>query len=165
MYEDDKDILVESNELAIQDNSHNLYKVGNDLTSQIISETDPNKLEDLTILFKANQKKKDIARINKLSNLLDLVDDEVITRFTSEPETFDHSEVIKLMTTTQKSMSDLSNSLEQVPVIQINNQKNEININNQASGLDLASRKRVLDAVRSIIDSSTAEVIDVEIEE
>ena len=55
-----------------------LSKQGNELTSKIIEEDDPDTLDRLTQLFTLNQKKKQIARTNKLSNLLELVDDEVI---------------------------------------------------------------------------------------
>ena len=142
----------------------NLALQSNDLTDQIVKETDPDKLEDLTNLFEMVQRKKNMLRINKLSNLLTLVDDEVIMRFTSTPETFDNDQLLKYMKSTQDTMLALTQDLDQKPIIQINNQKNEININN--TGLDQESRKRVLEAVQMLLDNSkNPDIIEIEAEE
>ena len=110
------------------------------------------------------QRKKNMLRINKLSNLLTLVDDEVIMRFTSTPETFDNDQLLKYMKSTQDTMLALTQDLDQKPIIQINNQKNEININN--TGLDQESRKRVLEAVQMLLDNSkNPDIIEIEAEE
>ena len=146
------------------DEKVNLAIEANNLTDQIVKETDPEKLEDLTALFEMMQRKKNMLRINKLSNLLTLVDDEVVMRFTSTPEAFDNDQLLKYMKSTQDTMLALTQDLEQKPIIQINNQKNEININN--SGLDQDSRKRVLEAVQMLLETSkNPNMIEIEAEE
>lgn len=132
-------------------NSAALIKQGNDITKQIIEEDDPQKVEDLSQLFALVSKKKNIARTNRLSNLLELIDDEVITRFTETPELFDNDQLEKYMRTTQQSIYNIDNAMQNAPQIQINNQTN-VNIN--SSGLNRESRAKVLEAVQEILNSS-----------
>lgn len=144
-------------------NSASLIKQGNDLTKKIIEEDDPQKVEDLSQLFALVSKKKNIARTNRLSNLLELIDDEVINRFTTTPELFDNDQLEKYMRTTQQSIYNIDNAMQNAPQIQINNQTN-VSIN--SSGLNRESRAKVLDAVREILNSSlqgteSSDIIDI----
>lgn len=134
-----------------------LFGDSDELVEQIINENDPDKINDLTQLFKMSQAKKDVARTNRLSKLLEVIDDEVIMRFTSTPEAFDNDQLLKYMDVTQRTIYNVSDSINKVPTIQINNQSNEIHINN--SGLDRSSRAKVLEAVNSILNS--ANIIDI----
>lgn len=153
--------MAEENQI-IDTTSKNLSEISNNLVTEIINEEDPNKVEDLTKLFELNQKKKNIARINKLSKLLTLVDDEAITRFVNAPETFDSEILLKYMNSTQNAISSLEQSNDNKPTIQINNQTNEINLGD--SGLNRESRKRVLAAVMEILDKSKKQdAIDIKI--
>lgn len=153
--EEDKNELIEVS-------TNDLYKQGDDLVNELIKENDTGKVNDLTNLFKLNQKKKDIYRANKLSNLLNLIDNEVYDRISATPESFDNYDLLKYMESTQSAISNTYQNLDRQPLIQINNQKNEINFNN--SGLDRESRARVLEVVSAII-SNANNVIDVEEDE
>ena len=141
-----------------------LSTVGDDLINQIIEEDDPDKLEDLTNLFKANQRKKDLARINKLYKVLDLVDDEMFNRVALEPEMIDNDQIVRYLSSTQQAINSIEQSMDKTPLIQINNQKNEINISGD-SGLNRESRQKVLDAFRSIIEANNQNVIEVDFTE
>ena len=132
-------------------NTSELFRQGNDLTTKIIEETNPDELDNLTKLFTLNQKKKQIARTNKLSNLLELVDDEVINRFTQFPEAIENDDLLKYWKTTQETINQHNQDEQELPHIQINNQTN-VNIN--SSGLDRESRAKVLEAVQKILKSS-----------
>ena len=160
---DEKDIeKVEETAVVVPEN--NLYLESSDIVNQIINEKDSDKLEELTKLFTLNQRKKDIARIDKLSKLLNLVDDEVAGRLVDTPESFNNDQLIKYMGTTQQTLTSLESNLIDRPIIQINNQKNEININD--SGLNRESRQKVFDAVMAILNGTTDDnVIDVDVEE
>lgn len=144
-----------------EEKSLSLFDESKKLTEQIISEDDPNKLENLSKLFEVNQMKKNIARINKLSSLLEIVDDEVLNRFACTPEGFDNTELLKYMESTQKAINDMSREMKDVPMVQIYNQTNEINIGN-SSGLSQESRKKVMDVVRYFLENSKS---DAEVEE
>ena len=63
------------------------------LISQIIAETDEQKTRDLTQLFNANQNKKTMVRVNKLSDLLDTITDQALARFTARPDEISNKEL------------------------------------------------------------------------
>lgn len=146
--------MKETNEIVEQNTElapiRKLYNEGDDITNQIIAESDPDKVKDLTDLFNLNLRKKEIARINKLNNLLEIVDDEVIARITTEPETFDNEVLLKYMNSTQQAINGIKQTVDEQPLVQINN--NEIHI--EESGLNQESRKKVLEAVMNIINSA-----------
>jgi len=157
---DEKEKINNSEDLVP---NNNLYLESSELVNQIINETDTNKIEELTKLFTLNQRKKDIARIDKLSKLLNLVDDEVSNRLVDTPESFNNDQLIKYMGTTQQTLTALESNLTDKPMIQINNQLNEININD--SGLNRESRQKVFDTVMAILNNSNKDIIDVDIDE
>ena len=128
------------------------------LINQIIAETDEQKVRDLTHLFNANQNKKTMARVNKLSDLLDTITDQALERFTARPdeisnkELFDGLKIVQdLIERGQKQVSGVSDT----PLIQINQQNNEVNVNSAASSLNRDSRERVKAAVLSLLDGIT----------
>ena len=143
----------------------NLTQRTADLVDDIIKEEDVDKFNNLTALFSMNQKKKNMARIAKLSALLDVIDNETLMRFMESPESFDNDQLVKYMDTTQKAITNIENTLDKTPAIQINTQNNEIHIDN-GSGLNRDSRKNVYDAVMSILnDLKTDGAIDVDYED
>ena len=126
------------------------------LIEQIIAEKDEQKSRDLTQLFNANQNKKTMVRVNKLSNLLDTITDQALARFTSRPdeisnkELFDGLKVVQdLIERGQKQVSGAG----EVPLIQVNQQTNEVNIGGAASNLNRDSRERVKAAVIGLLSS------------
>ena len=128
------------------------------LIEQIIAETDEQKVRDLTQLFNANQNKKTMARVNKLSDLLDTITDQALERFTARPdeisnkELFDGLKVVQdLIERGQKQVSGAG----ETPLIQINQQNNEVNVGNATSNLNRDSRERVKAAVLGILGSIT----------
>ena len=132
------------------------------LISQIIAETDEQKTRDLTQLFNANQNKKTMVRVNKLSDLLDTITDQALARFTARPdeisnkELFDGLKVVQdLIERGQKQVSGAG----EMPLIQVNQQNNEVTIGGAPSTLSRDSRERVKSAVLGLLESiaSTAQ--------
>ena len=128
------------------------------LINQIITETDEQKIRDLTHLFNANQNKKTMARVNKLSDLLDTITDQALERFTARPdeisnkELFDGLKVVQdLIERGQKQVSGAG----ETPLIQINQQNNEVNVGSTANNLNRDSRERVKAAVLGLLNSIT----------
>ena len=70
-----------------------LKEESKELIKQIISETDEQKVRDLTQLFNANQNKKTMARVDKLSDLLDTITDQALARFTTRPDEISNKEL------------------------------------------------------------------------
>lgn len=128
------------------------------LISQIIAETDEQKTRDLTQLFNANQNKKTMVRVNKLSDLLDTITDQALARFTARPdeisnkELFDGLKVVQdLIERGQKQVSGAG----EMPLIQVNQQNNEVTIGGAPSTLSRDSRERVKSAVLGFLESIT----------
>ena len=126
------------------------------LLNKIINETDEQKTKDLTYLFNRNQDKKTLIRVNKLSDLLDVITDQALERFKSKPdeisnkELFDGLKVVQdLIERGQKQVADK----EDVPLIQVNQQNNEVNIGDKSSNLSRESRERVKSAILSLLNN------------
>ena len=131
------------------------------LIEQIISTKDEQKTKDLTQLFNVNQNKKTMVRVNKLSDLLDTITDQALARFTTRPdeisnkELFDGLKVVQdLIERGQKQVSGAG----ETPLIQVNQQTNEVNIGGAPSGLNRDSRERVKSAVLSLLSSINTSV-------
>ena len=133
----------------------NLETEGNTILNEIIKTNDPDKLEDLTNLFELNKKKKSIARQNRLADLLSKLDDEVERRVNENPFAIDDPYLAKYISIMQDAANKLRN--ENSPRVQINNQKNELNINSIERNRE--SRAKVLDAVNAILASSAKQTI------
>jgi hypothetical protein len=135
------------------------------LIEKIIAETDEQKVRDLTYLFNANQNKKTMVRVNKLSDLLDTITDQALTRFTMRPdeisnkELFDGLKIVQdLIDRGQKQVSGVG----ETPLIQVNQQTNEVNIGTSSTTLSRDSRERVKSAVLSLLNNISAQPIVVE---
>jgi hypothetical protein len=128
------------------------------LIEQNIAETDEQKVRDLTHLFNANQNKKTMARVNKLSDLLDTITDQALERFTARPDEISNKELFDGLKTVQdlieRGQKQVAGAGE-TPLIQINQQNNEVNVGGSASNLNRDSRERVKSAVLSLLDSIT----------
>lgn len=138
------------------------------LIEQIILETDEQKAQSLTHLFNANQNKKTMVRVNKLSELLDAITDQALIRFTSRPdeisnkELFDGLKIVQdLIERGQKQVSGVG----ETPLIQVNQQTNEVNIGGSPSNLNRESRERVKSAVLNLLDSIMSRPTTIEVPE
>lgn len=152
----------------------NLNEESKALIDKIIAETDLDKARDLTCLFNANQNKKTMVRVNKLSDLLDTITDQALARFTARPdeisnkELFDGLKIVQdLIERGQKQVSGAG----ETPLIQINQQNNEVNVGSTPSSLSRDSRERVKAAVLGLLDSikattsTTDEIVSVDMYE
>lgn len=169
MSEENKDILpsynnLENAEISLIDLSKiNLNEESKAIIEKIITEKDEQKSKDLVQLFNANQSKKTIVRVDKLSNLLDTITDQALARFTTRPdeisnkELFDGLKVVQdLIERGQKQVSGVG----ETPLIQVNQQTNEVNIGGTSSNLSRDSRERVKSAVMNLLSSITSTNID-----
>ena len=122
------------------------------IAQQIMDETDVEKVKDLTNLFNLNAQKRNVARVLKMTNLLDQVTDQVLTRFERTPDNFSNEDLIKFMQVTENSIEKANKALGQVeetPAIQLQ-QNNQVNIN-IGDSLNRESRQRVTDAVQALL--------------
>ena len=151
--------------LAVSNKSLNEESLA--LIEQIIAETDDQKTKDLTYLFNSNQNKKTMVRVNKLSDLLDTITDQALVRFTSRPDEISNKELFDGLKIVQdlieRGQKQVSGTNEITPLIQVNQQTNEVNIGNMTNTLNRDSRERVKSAVLDLLsslDNKSAEVVN-----
>lgn len=138
----------------MMENENNIVTLdtpADELEQRLISETDIDELKNVINLFNLNIKKKDIIRTNKLSNLQDLVTDQMSERLEKNAGAFSNKDLIDYFKIIQDSINKADTSLDTVdtPAIQFNQQ---VNLNVQSKNeLDKDSRDRVAMAVQSIL--------------
>lgn len=133
-----------------------IKKESQEILAKIIEETDYNKTKDLTVLFNINQNKKTMARVNKLNELLDVITDNAIQRFTEKPDNFSNQELLQGLKVVQdmieKGQKQINGSVEtQAPLIQINQQTNNIGAETAIDSLNRDSREKVKSAVMNVL--------------
>ena len=132
------------------------------LAQQIMEETDIDKVKDLTNLFNLDMQKRNVARVLKMTDLLDQVTDQVLTRFERTPDNFSNEDLIKFMQVTENSIEKANKTLSQVdqtPAIQYQ-QNNQVNIN-IGDSLNRESRQRVTDTVQALLRKISDGEIDI----
>ena len=133
------------------------------IIGQIITEQDTQKTKDLTYLFNQNQNKKTMVRANKLNELLDVITDEAVTRFTKNPDEISNKDLLDGLKTVQdlieRSQSQVNGVTDQ-PLIQINQQTNSVNVGDQGPQLSRDSRERVKNAVMNLLSGLTPKTDD-----
>ena len=128
------------------------------ILNQIIAEQDLDKTKDLTYLFNVNQNKKTMVRMDNLSKLQDLLVNEYSRRIAERPDEISNQEIITSLKTIQDILERGQKQIvaePEKPLIQINTQTN--NIGDGAAGLSRDSRKKVENAVLSLINGLAAE--------
>lgn len=152
--EQDDNALVPIGQISLNEESMALIE-------QIIAEKDEQRARDLTQLFNANQNKKTMVRVNKLSDLLDTITDQALVRFTSRPDEISNKELFDGLKVVQdlieRGQKQVSGAAE-TPLIQFNQQTNEVNIGGTANNLNRESRERVKSAVLSLLGSISSTV-------
>lgn len=141
-------------------NAEDLNKESLELINQIIAESDIEKTKDLTYLFNINQNKKTMIRVDKLSGLQDNLVDQLVRRIAERPEEISNKELMDglkivqdIIERGQKQVAGVT----ETPLIQINQQNNEVNIGDSATaGLSRESRDKVKNAVNALLSSLAA---------
>lgn len=147
--------LAKANLNAISVNTSSLDAESLNLLNKIIEEVDVEKTKDLTYLFNINQNKKTMVRVNKLSELLDVITDQAIIRFTVRPDEISNKELIDGLKTVQDLVERGQKQVigtADAPLIQINQQTNEVKVGDSGIALTHESRERVKNAVLSLIN-------------
>lgn len=158
-----------------------LKQEATDIINKLVKENDPQKAEDLTYLFNMNQNKKTLARVNKLSDLMDTMTQQALDRFTNKPDNISNQELMSGLKVVQDLIDRGTQNTTKgpAPLIQVNQQTNNINTgdkidNKPGSTLSRESRERVKDVVfdilkdinnKSNILSAEAEVISEDTED
>lgn len=148
----------ESSLAPISETSLELAKVNLSLEAQkligeLTSEKDKQKMQAIEQQFNEIQRKKQLARVSKLSDVQDMLTDQFYQRISQRPDEISNKEMLDGMKTIQelmeKSQKQTSSGIEDIPqLIQIN--QTEVNVGNN---LNRDSRERVKNAVLGLLDS------------
>lgn len=141
----------------------------NDIVQQLINETDPEKIKNITNLFNINSTKRATLRISALNDALDNLTEEVVSR-SSACYGMDDGQLLDYYKTVSNSLVNQQkqiNSVSDLPTVSIN--QNIVNIRtdyNEASEFDRDARERISEAIRAMLNSQKNEnIVDVEVSE
>jgi hypothetical protein len=104
-------------------------------------------------------------RLNKLSDLMDVITDQAVTRFSTRPDEISNQDLMSSLKTVQDLIergTKQTSGVQETPLIQINQQTNEVNVGDTNNNLSRESREKVKSAVLGILESITAATENVE---
>ena len=144
--------LVSISDISLEDARNNLSIEAQRLVGELTLEKDKQKMQAIEQQFNDIQRKKQLARISKLSDVQDMLTDQFYQRISQRPDEISNKEMLDGMKVVQDLMEKnqkRAEIMEEIPqLIQIN--QTEVNVNNN---LNRDSRERVKNAVLDILDS------------
>lgn len=122
------------------------------LVSELTFERDRQKMQAIEQQFNDIQRKKQLARVSKLSDVQDMLTDQFFQRISQRPDEISNKEMLDGMKVVQDLMEKnlkQAETIEEIPqLIQIN--QTEVNVGNN---LNRDSREKVKNAVLDILNS------------
>ena len=122
------------------------------LVGELTFERDRQKIQAIEQQFNDIQRKKQLARVSKLSDVQDMLTDQFYKRISQRPDEISNKEMLDGMKVVQDLMEKnlkQAETIEEIPqLIQIN--QTEVNVGNN---LNRDSREKVKNAVLGILDS------------
>lgn len=144
--------LVPISEVSLEEAKANLDTESQRLIGELTLEKDRQKMQVIEQQFNDIQRKKQLARISKLSDVQDMLTDQFYLRVSQRPDEISNKEMLDGMKVVQDLMEKnqkRTEIMEEIPqLIQIN--QTEVNVGNN---LSRDSRERVKSAVLGILDS------------
>lgn len=144
--------LVSIPETALAEAYANLSAESQRLVGELTFERDRQKMQAIEQQFNDIQRKKQLARVSKLSDVQDMLTDQFYRRISQRPDEISNKEMLDGMKVVQDLMEKnlkQAETIEEVPqLIQIN--QTEVNVGNN---LNRDSREKVKNAVLGILDS------------
>ncbi len=144
--------LVPITENSLEAARANLNAEAQRLVGELTFERNRQKLQAIEQQFNDIQRKKQLARVSKLSDVQDMLTDQFYRRISERPDEISNKEMLDGMKVVQDLMEKNQKHtevMEEIPqLIQIN--QTEVNVGNN---LNRDSRERVKNAVLGILDS------------
>jgi hypothetical protein len=144
--------LAPISETSLAEIHANLSAEAQRLVGELTSERDKQKMQAIEQQFNEIQRKKQLARISKLSDVQDILTDQFYQRISQRPDEISNKEMLDGMKVVQDLMEKnqkRSETIEEIPqLIQIN--QTEVNVGNN---LNRDSRERVKNAVLGLLSS------------
>lgn len=144
--------LIPVSETSLEEARTNLSLESQRLIGELTSEKDKQKMQAIEQQFNEIQRKKQLARISKLSDVQDMLTDQFYQRIAQRPDEISNKEMLDGMKVVQDLMEKNqkhTDVIEEIPqLIQIN--QTEVNVGNN---LNRDSRERVKNAVLDLLSS------------
>ena len=144
--------LAPISEISLEAAKANLNTESQRLIKELTLEKDKQKLQAIEQQFNEIQRKKQLARISKLSDVQDMLTDQFYQRISQRPDEISNKEMLDGMKVVQVLMEKNqkhADVMEEIPqLIQIN--QTEVNVGNN---LNRDSRERVKNAVQALLTS------------
>lgn len=150
--------LTEDELLPAEIDTVPLEKETNAVINKMVKAETTDELKSYVDMFSLNIAKKNAVRIAKYQNLLDAVVEQGLVRAEKHPGDFSNKEILDYIKVMQEQINSSKETIEHIgeqPVIQITNQKNEVNINLD-SGLSRESKNKVIDTIKALVAQVTA---------
>ena len=142
--------LTTISEASLAEAKANLNLEAQKLIGELTLEKDRRKMQDIEQQFNDIQRKKQLARISKLSDVQDMLTDQFYQRISQRPDDISNKEMLDGMKVVQDLMEKNQKHteiIEEIPqLIQIN--QTEVNVGNN---LNRDSREKVKNAVLDIL--------------
>lgn len=139
-------------EISLEEARTNLSVEAKRLIGELTVEKDKQKMQAIEQQFNDIQRKKQLARVSKLSDVQDMLTDQFFQRISQRPDEISNKEMLDGMKVVQDLMEKNqkhAETIEEIPqLIQIN--QTEVNVGNN---LNRDSRERVKSAVMDILNS------------
>lgn len=132
----------------------NELKTIDDLSEQLINESNPTQLENIIDLFNVSFQKKNILRIQKLNELQDKIQTQIEKRLDNKIDEFSNKDLIDYFKVMQDSIIKNSDNAEiqNAKVIQIiQNQTNVQNNLQESEPLSRESKEKISEAVQLML--------------
>ena len=132
----------------------NELKTIDDLSEQLINESNPTQLENIIDLFNVSFQKKNILRIQKLNELQDKIQTQIEKRLDNKIDEFSNKDLIDYFKVMQDSIIKNSDNAEMqnAKVIQIiQNQTNVQNNLQESEPLSRESKEKISEAVQLML--------------
>ena len=132
----------------------NELKTIDDLSEQLMNESNPAQLENIIDLFNVSFQKKNILRIQKLNELQDKIQTQIEKRLDNKIDEFSNKDLIDYFKVMQDSIIKNSDNAEMknYKVIQIiQNQTNVQNNLQESEPLSRESKEKISEAVQSML--------------
>lgn len=149
-----------ANEVTLKD------KTG-ELVDKLIEEDDIEKSKEYLDIFGVYNAKRNVARINKLNDLQDKINEQASKRLELRPDEMSDKDLISYMNAVQSQIEKSNQFVKQIveqPTIQINQQNVSVNVENSATPeLSKESRDRILKFIQEV-QKQNEEIIEVDVE-
>lgn len=153
--DEQKTDIVEINDVAQQLDEQTMT-----VATEIIQEEDLTKLKDLTHLFNLQHTKKQVIRTLQYDKLLDNITSQIEERVSKRADQFSNKELLdymNVMTTSLEKAQKQVTSVDEAPLITLNQQNNTVIIGDNLSRESRRKVTSIVDAILAKINSQEPE--------